>query len=169
MSGIPNSRREARRELERPFAWAWEGRRTQVKFITACFRELSPTDQREVLEKFKSLLEPELPGLREERLKRKRSGYVYFMKSGSLWKIGRSRDPQRRLKSLTISVPDLQIEHQIRCFDSLFVESEIHRFWHRCRVKGEWFKIPDSIVLRWKRVRYIPENFQKWDLFLPPQ
>lgn len=66
-------------------------------------------------------------------------GYVYLFRSGNFYKIGYSKDPQRRLKAL--NSPDAIKVHVIRTDDMRRLEKAWHaRFAHK-RHDREWFAL----------------------------
>lgn len=74
--------------------------------------------------------------------------YVYFLKARGedvLIKIGRSRDPERRVSELQTGSPfKLKLLGRVRCkndFHAKQVEKAVHRIFHHCRRRGEWFKL----------------------------
>lgn len=74
------------------------------------------------------------------------SSYIYIIGSDNPpYKIGISKDPQQRLKSIQTGHPhQLQIL-ELRETDSKktkLLESVIHKHLNRYRMKGEWFDIP---------------------------
>ncbi len=83
-------------------------------------------------------------------------GYVYLMKSGRYYKIGRSSSVERRNYDLGIILPEeIKIIHKIKTDDP----SGIERYWHNRfeekRKKGEWFELSNSDVKafkKWKRI-----------------
>ena len=68
----------------------------------------------------------------------------------SFYKIGNSKNPQKRLKALQTSNPSqlkLVLEYVTDYKDeALFLERELHDLFAPFREKGEWFAIPDLMV-----------------------
>jgi hypothetical protein len=79
-----------------------------------------------------------------ERTKRK--GFVYVVRSATgLYKIGKSKDPENRLKALFISSPiELELIRKIETDDMHALEYELHLRFSEKRVQGEWFKLDDA-------------------------
>lgn len=82
-------------------------------------------------------------------------GYVYLLKSGDHYKIGRSDDIERRVKEVRTQMPEsLVLTHTIRTDDP----SGIERYWHERfqnqRANGEWFKLSRAEVLAFKRRKF---------------
>ena len=73
--------------------------------------------------------------------------HIYFIKCGEYYKIGISKDVQRRMKELdkrpykieTIYVSDLTP-------NAYKVEQQIHSALERYRINGEWYDLPDGII-----------------------
>ena len=77
------------------------------------------------------------------------SGYVYLILAVSTqrYKIGRSINPDRRLKTLNLqSCYPLILLEQHFFEDSNFHERRIHRLLGEYRVHGEWFELPSWVV-----------------------
>lgn len=76
-------------------------------------------------------------------------GWVYLVKAEGLeqYKIGRSRTPEIRLKTLQQQSPiSLTLTHLIKCTDMGATELYLHRRFSQCRVGGEWFALtPESV------------------------
>lgn len=73
--------------------------------------------------------------------------YVYFIQSGTrgLVKIGLSRDPRRRLKTMqTTSAELLTLLGMIEGDEA--TEQLWHRKWHALRVHGEWFRAEETLL-----------------------
>src|ERR1051326_7588510 len=66
-------------------------------------------------------------------------GYVYIAAAeGGLYKIGQSRNPEKRLKRFSDVPFGLQLLHQIETDDCRWLERRLHdQFWES-RVSGEW-------------------------------
>jgi hypothetical protein len=95
----------------------------------------------------------------EEPRPRKRKvavGYVYLMKSGRHFKIGRSNSVGRREWELGIKIPiPPSTLHSIETDDPVGVEAYWHRRFSDKRGEGEWFNLTaDDIAAfkRWKKI-----------------
>jgi hypothetical protein len=74
---------------------------------------------------------------------------IYLIKGGSLFKIGRSKDINSRIKNLYTGSPvDLSIIHLRETANSANVESRLHKYFSEYRHHGEWFKF-DERQLDW--------------------
>lgn len=79
-------------------------------------------------------------------------GFVYLMKSGNHFKIGKSNCAERREFELRILLPEkLELIHKIKTDDPFGIE----RYWHERfkdkRERGEWFNLSTSDVRAFKR------------------
>ena len=70
-------------------------------------------------------------------------GTIYFVRSGSLVKIGHSHDLDTRLKTLGISNARLEVIAAIP--GTRMAETWLHGQFSEFRVKGEWFQYSDPI------------------------
>ena len=69
-------------------------------------------------------------------------GYIYLIRCGKLYKIGKADSVDARFSQLASIVPDdLVMIHRIKTDDSFGVEAYWHKRFADKHVKGEWFKL----------------------------
>ena len=80
-----------------------------------------------------------------------KAGFVYLIRQTvtPYYKIGKSKDPYKRMQRLQIGTPlELQIVSRVWSFDALRLESALHEYFDAYRVRGEWFDLPSELVGR---------------------
>lgn len=81
-------------------------------------------------------------------------GFVYLMKSGRYYKIGSSKNVERRNYDLGIKLPeDIKILHKIRTSDPNGLESYWHNRFKDKRKQGEWFDLSSSDISIFKSTK----------------
>lgn len=87
-----------------------------------------------------------------------RPGYVYLLKSSTgHYKIGRAKNPEKRLATFTIKLPfEVDYECLIYSDDMWFLERELHIRFKEKRIQGEWFMLDDEDIAYIKSLA--PEN-----------
>lgn len=81
------------------------------------------------------------------------TGYVYLIKFGDFFKIGRSNDFNRRLSEIKTQLPEEgELLHVIETDDPEGIEAYWHNRFKDKRARGEWFKLSnDDIKILRKR------------------
>lgn len=63
--------------------------------------------------------------------------YTYLMFDGLYYKIGKSKNPKERLKSMLTGNPNCKL----LCFGTGYSEDKMHNIFKKYRTGGEWFKL----------------------------
>jgi hypothetical protein len=85
------------------------------------------------------------------------SVYVYLMKDNhtNLYKIGISKNPEFREKTLLSQSPSINLLYKREFFDrdiSRVMEKTLHNYFQHKRVRGEWFDLDESDLTKFRSV-----------------
>lgn len=83
-------------------------------------------------------------------------GYVYLIKAGKRYKIGKANSVDRRFSRLRIQLPErAELVHQITTDDPFGIEAYWHGRFHDKRSNGEWFSLTKQDIKAFKRRKFM--------------
>jgi hypothetical protein len=83
-------------------------------------------------------------------------GFVYLLKSGRYYKIGRSNAVGRRERELKIQLPEqVRVIHSIKTDDPAGIEHYWHRRFEDRRKQGEWFELSSQDIASFRRRKFM--------------
>ena len=83
-------------------------------------------------------------------------GYIYIMESQNKYKIGYSKNVERRLKEISNSPFEVKLIYKSnKLVDVVFVEKELHKKFEEKRINREWFDLTEYDI---EVIKYTLEN-----------
>lgn len=83
-------------------------------------------------------------------------GFVYLMKSGKYYKIGRSACAEKRAHEIKLQLPEeLKLLHKIKTDDPVGIEAYWHQRFSDKRKGGEWFNLSSEDVKAFRRRKFM--------------
>lgn len=83
-------------------------------------------------------------------------GFVYLLRSGTHYKIGKAMSVESRKRQLAIQLPKpIEEVHRIKTDDPLGIEAYWHRRFAAKRLNGEWFSLTAADVKAFRRRRFM--------------
>jgi hypothetical protein len=88
-----------------------------------------------------------------------KEGFVYLIKCGEFYKIGKTTNLEKRIKQLTTGNPyPLILVNSIYSLDIDSLEKSFHNYYRQKRIIGEWFKLNFEEVLEFTNVASMAVN-----------
>jgi hypothetical protein len=85
-----------------------------------------------------------VPKIRAQKTKSD-SGYVYILQAKEYFKIGKTKDLDRRLTQISPQLPfEVELIHTIETKRMTELEQVLHAGLHHKRANGEWFKLEED-------------------------
>jgi hypothetical protein len=112
--------------------------------------ETNPERRAAIQRAIDSAARPSRPGWKPSIRSYAPGGFVYFVKCGRFYKIGRAKNLKQRMAGLQFSEKPRLIR-AVRCLEYGFLEKALHALFAHKRTHGEWFDLSQEEVLQAKQ------------------
>ena len=83
-------------------------------------------------------------------------GFVYLMKSGRYYKIGKTNSVGRREREIALQMPEsIEVIHEIKTDDPTGIEAYWHNRFDAKKKNGEWFDLSREDVSAFRRRKFM--------------
>lgn len=132
------------------------GRKADVICKVAAYCNAHPGNE-DVSEMCRAASISEIQGMADgARPDSSKDGFVYLMKSGRFYKIGKTNHVGRRERELSIQLPEqAKRVYEIRTDDPDGIEAYWHRRFGAKRKNGEWFELSKEDVAAFRRRKFM--------------
>jgi Meiotically up-regulated gene 113 len=108
----------------------------------------------DVLKLCPAVIDREIPSAENTAIEK--IGFVYLIKVGRFYKVGRSNSAGRREYELAIQLPERATKvHEIRTDDPVGIEQYWHKRFESRRKNGEWFELSASDIKAFRRRKFM--------------
>lgn len=98
-------------------------------------------------EKTKSSAENTLKAMRKFENADRDPGFVYLLRAGDYYKIGKTINPSSRIKTISLQMPfPVEVFAIIPSLDYARLETLLHNVFHSKNTNGEWFCLTDPDI-----------------------
>ena len=102
------------------------------------------TDEEISQENFQNLVKEKQSSKGKQEERRLSEGYVYLLSCADKYKIGYSKNVERRIKQLDTRPYPLTLEAKIYSDVAYDIEQYLHRHLSKYRLQGEWYKFGNN-------------------------
>ena len=104
-------------------------------------------DRREMAEQQDSAYYSPSTSIPQRTRRQHKAGFVYLLKGDDCYKIGRTKELDKRIDQLSTKLPfEVELIHTIKTDDMTGLEAQLHERFADGRINGEWFDLSEQDV-----------------------